>query len=320
MKKDLADKLKKALKFHTGDELIPQRRLEYLLKRLDPTFTQEELWALFDIADKNKDGMIEQDEFVNFVLFLDTDKFERHAPEHEEPMGGYGNNRKYETPWQNTSAVSKDHVVILYRVVRELDIDPSVEQETFSKATLLAAMEPNGILSKVKSEILNEAEDDKNLKMKQNAKHIFDRVHSMEFRSRLKGGGEVLDLETLMNLVWPKVKGKDAEMVLSWLKEFKMKDVVRRFYVRAMNDDNPELTPADVRFIFGCMDINNDGSVCLNELRRYGFLTGKEAKWLVTKLDCNWDKKLQIQEIMTCVFADAQGGFADFFKGAFASS
>lgn len=52
---------------------ISQEKLQSVLKHLDPTFTQEELDMLFDQADKNKNGVIEYDEFLDFVCFLGDD-------------------------------------------------------------------------------------------------------------------------------------------------------------------------------------------------------------------------------------------------------
>eukprot|EP00746_Dinoflagellata_sp_MGD_P006561 gnl/MRDRNA2_/MRDRNA2_112867_c0_seq1.p1 gnl/MRDRNA2_/MRDRNA2_112867_c0~~gnl/MRDRNA2_/MRDRNA2_112867_c0_seq1.p1 ORF type:complete len:496 (-),score=102.05 gnl/MRDRNA2_/MRDRNA2_112867_c0_seq1:149-1561(-) len=74
MAEDLAAKLKaKFIEFDTDKaHTISRTKLNSVLSGLDPTFTQEELNALFDTADKNQNGVIEYEEFIDFVCFLST--------------------------------------------------------------------------------------------------------------------------------------------------------------------------------------------------------------------------------------------------------
>jgi Ca2+-binding EF-hand superfamily protein len=69
---DLAAKLKaKFTEFDANkDHTISRKKLNTVLAGLDPTFTQEELDALFDTADKNGNGVIEYEEFIDFICFL----------------------------------------------------------------------------------------------------------------------------------------------------------------------------------------------------------------------------------------------------------
>lgn len=71
-KEILAIKLKTIFREFDSEQesVISCDRLRTVLKECDPSFTKEELDALANLADKNKTGFIEYDEFIDFVCFL----------------------------------------------------------------------------------------------------------------------------------------------------------------------------------------------------------------------------------------------------------
>lgn len=310
----LASKLKAA--FNNDDGTITRKKLEYVLKRLNPSFTKEELHTLFDIADKNRDGLIGHNEFVDFVCFLDSDACDSvHTHEHEQEA-----QRKYERPWENSSAVVKDSVHMLYRLVAEIDIDPTIEKEQFTKMGLLHALEPDGIWVVIKSEMEVEFEQEHDLRKQTLVKKLFERLYSMEFKARIRSCSGKIDLEQLVSLTWPKLQGSDKKLVHSWLLEFKMKDVVRRFFLKATQNEPLQLQVEDIKYMFDHLDVNKDGKITMSEFRKHGFLTKKEIEQLVKKFDfVEKDHSIQIEEIMKVVFAQSQSDFADSLKAAFAS-
>lgn len=72
---DLAKRLKAKFTEFDKDKshTISKQKLNSVLSALDPSFTQEELDALFETADKNGNGVIEYEEFIDFICFLSED-------------------------------------------------------------------------------------------------------------------------------------------------------------------------------------------------------------------------------------------------------
>jgi Ca2+-binding EF-hand superfamily protein len=71
----LATKLKNIFTEFDSDKsaVIIKDKLCSVLKQLDNSFNQSELDCLFEVADKNKDGVIQYNEFIDFVCFLGDD-------------------------------------------------------------------------------------------------------------------------------------------------------------------------------------------------------------------------------------------------------
>lgn len=69
----LAQQLKTIFRDFDQDKhsTIPKEKLVDVLRKLDDSFTDEELDCLFEQADKNGDGVIQYEEFVDFICFLD---------------------------------------------------------------------------------------------------------------------------------------------------------------------------------------------------------------------------------------------------------
>lgn len=69
----LATQLKQIFRNFDQDKhsTIPKEKLVDVLRKLDDSFTDEELDCLFEQADKNGDGVIQYEEFVDFICFLD---------------------------------------------------------------------------------------------------------------------------------------------------------------------------------------------------------------------------------------------------------
>lgn len=69
----LASQLKMIFRNFDQDKhsTIPKDKLVDVLRKLDDSFTDEELDCLFEQADKNGDGVIQYEEFVDFICFLD---------------------------------------------------------------------------------------------------------------------------------------------------------------------------------------------------------------------------------------------------------
>merc|ERR1711937_503556 len=169
-------------------------------------------------------------------------------------------------------------------------------------------------------EIETECQEDNDQRKTTLAYNLFERLRSMEFKARVRSCRERINLEILIDIVWPKVSASDKKLILSWLKEFKMNDVVRRFFLKVINDEPSKLSPKDIKYIFDHLDVNKDGNISMKEFRRYGFLTKKEVKQLFAKFDFGEkDKSLQIEELMKSVFQPAQSDFADCLKTAFAN-
>jgi Ca2+-binding EF-hand superfamily protein len=315
---ELATKLKSA--FAGQGKTISAQKLKSTLSVLNPSFSTEELLALLQVADKNGDGVIDGSEFIDFVCFIDNDDCVSADNEEQE----LELQRKYDTPWLNSTAVVKDMVQMLYQVVALLDIDPSVENEKFTKMSLTRAVEPNGAVRRLRSTIETEIAFDKDDRKATLANNLFNRLESMEFKARVFEHAYFINLEELVDLVFPKLKEKpaDKKMVHSWLQEFKFRDVVRRFFLKVTENEPFQLQPADIKFIFDRLDVNKDGSVSMQDFRKYGFLTKQEVEQLFSEFDffTQQDRKVQIQEIMTLVFQHSQSNFASSLKAAFASS
>lgn len=83
---DLASKLKELFRQFDSDQssVITREKLTTVLKALNPSFTEAELDALFEVADKNKDGVIQYEEFVDFICFLDPHNSFKRALEQEQ--------------------------------------------------------------------------------------------------------------------------------------------------------------------------------------------------------------------------------------------
>lgn len=69
---ELAMKLKTIFREFDSEQenVITCDRLKIVLQECNPAFTEEELDNLVQVADKNKNGLVEYDEFVDFVCFL----------------------------------------------------------------------------------------------------------------------------------------------------------------------------------------------------------------------------------------------------------
>lgn len=55
------------------EHVIPREKLTQVLKGLDASWTEAELDTLFEIADKDGNGVIDYNEFVDFVCYIDED-------------------------------------------------------------------------------------------------------------------------------------------------------------------------------------------------------------------------------------------------------
>ena len=72
---DLGARLKQVFDnaFKDKSNTISRSDMQEVLKSLDPSFTQQELDVLFDGADKDGNGVIDYNEFIDFVCYLDDE-------------------------------------------------------------------------------------------------------------------------------------------------------------------------------------------------------------------------------------------------------
>merc|ERR1719160_186633 len=85
---DKGNQIKASFKEFDADKsaTISREKLTSVLKALDPSFTDEELDLLFEHADKNKDGVIQYDEFLDFLMFMDVPEAEGQKPVSQEEI------------------------------------------------------------------------------------------------------------------------------------------------------------------------------------------------------------------------------------------
>eukprot|EP00746_Dinoflagellata_sp_MGD_P167903 gnl/MRDRNA2_/MRDRNA2_98885_c0_seq1.p1 gnl/MRDRNA2_/MRDRNA2_98885_c0~~gnl/MRDRNA2_/MRDRNA2_98885_c0_seq1.p1 ORF type:complete len:749 (-),score=118.19 gnl/MRDRNA2_/MRDRNA2_98885_c0_seq1:91-2337(-) len=114
-KMSLGAKLKASFKkWDTADHgVISREQLKLLLRKCNPYFTDQELDFLFDFADTNHNGVVEYDEFVDFVYSISGEKNpegDKKAEEcKSEPTKGVDGNDQPESSQKSHSHLDPNH-------------------------------------------------------------------------------------------------------------------------------------------------------------------------------------------------------------------
>mmetsp|Transcript_37591 Transcript_37591/g.88396 ORF Transcript_37591/g.88396 Transcript_37591/m.88396 type:complete len:330 (+) Transcript_37591:77-1066(+) len=288
-----------------GDGVISQAQLEEILQKICPGLAKKEVDQMFRKIDKNSNGTLEYEEFVN-LMFLDPTA---------KPIG--------KPP--PVCTVSSEAAYILF-LLWEQTAGRQTRPGPVAKAKLAEAVQPySRQLQVTKARISNLGEEHEEVRRAQDK--VVHRIVSPQVLQKIESSEEdEVTQEMFVRMIWPKIRSFDLKYVLGCFRRFFAQEALSRILSsvtkahKAGQRAEVGMSSGDLRWVFDVLDEDDDGTLSVREMVQLGALEVEDAILLTEHLDKDEEGEISLKELMSLVGGFVGDDFSDSLKGMYASS
>lgn len=271
------------------DGSIDREDLKAILQSLSMDCSKAELNAIIKAVDKNRDGRIQYNEFVDVIFFGSKGSETTHKVK-----------TRHEFPEDNARALWHFWQLLTHE---------TVPGSTVPREALLEALRPG-------SYYISQA--DKMLKTGSDGRDVLNLLSDSAVVSRIERCPEMVTQDHLIRAVWPKLKDNEFETAQRLMRKFLAQRGMMELFRAVSDNEKNRCDLSNVRFLFQEIDVDNDGCISIQEMVKVAKLDKDQALTLSEALDTTQeDGKISLEELSTFL-VDLDGGFADSMKALFA--
>lgn len=272
------------------DGSIAREDLKAILQSLSIDCSKAELNAIIRAVDKNRDGRIQYDEFVDVIFFgsKGSETTSKVKTRHEFP--------------------EEDAKALWY--FWQLLQPETVPGGTVPRDEVLEALSPGSYYISEAEKMLIAGGSD--------GKDVLYRLSSVAVTSRVERCPEMVTQDDLIRAVWPKLNANGFETVQRLMRKFLAQRGMMNLFQAVSENDKGKCDLSNVRFLFQEIDVNNDGCISIQEMVKLGNLEKDQALTLSEALDTTQeDGQISLEELSKFL-VKIDGRFEDSMKALFA--